>query len=203
MLRTPFQPPFFRVVYPILFCCRLRKVLRDAYHPICPASPPPPPPSCILSTQVAHNFSHPIFWILVPFGTCICSNVETILSWTCHVYGPFEVRTSLGTSILLAYMYLSSKIHAHTCICMFSRFIFPPHFFLIDTLIYVPQPLIPYTYPVCLVLIIINVNLSFLVSLFLTSVAHPSPYINVDRGVAFVTDSCVRKSGDQAFSLCT
>ena len=38
---------------------------------------------------------------LVPFGTCICSNVETILSWTCHVYGPFEFRTSLGTSILL------------------------------------------------------------------------------------------------------
>ena len=37
----------------------------------------------------------------VPFGTCICSNDETILSWTCHVYGPFEFRTSLGTSILL------------------------------------------------------------------------------------------------------
>ena len=37
----------------------------------------------------------------VPFGTCICSNVETILSWTCHVYGPFEFQTSLGTSILL------------------------------------------------------------------------------------------------------
>ena len=37
----------------------------------------------------------------VPFGTCICSNVETILSWTCHVYGPFEFRTSLGTSILV------------------------------------------------------------------------------------------------------
>ena len=37
----------------------------------------------------------------VPFGTCICSNVETILSWTCHVYGPFEFRTSLGTFILL------------------------------------------------------------------------------------------------------
>ena len=37
----------------------------------------------------------------VPFRTCICSNVETILSWTCHVYGPFEFRTSLGTSILL------------------------------------------------------------------------------------------------------
>ena len=38
----------------------------------------------------------------VPFGTCICSYVETILSWTCHIYGPFELRTSLGTSILLA-----------------------------------------------------------------------------------------------------
>ena len=37
----------------------------------------------------------------VLFGTCICSNVETIVSWTCHVYGPFEFRTSLGTSILL------------------------------------------------------------------------------------------------------
>ena len=37
----------------------------------------------------------------VPFGTCICSNVKTILSWPCHVYGPFEFRTSLGTSILL------------------------------------------------------------------------------------------------------
>ena len=36
----------------------------------------------------------------VPFGTCICSNVETILSWTCHVYGRFELQTSLGTSIL-------------------------------------------------------------------------------------------------------
>ena len=36
----------------------------------------------------------------VPFGTCICSYVETILSWTCHVYGPLEFRTSLGTSIL-------------------------------------------------------------------------------------------------------
>ena len=34
----------------------------------------------------------------VPFRTCICSNVETILSWTCHVYGPFEFRTSIGTS---------------------------------------------------------------------------------------------------------
>ena len=37
----------------------------------------------------------------VPFGTCICSYVENILSWTCHIYGPFEFQTSLGTSILL------------------------------------------------------------------------------------------------------
>ena len=37
----------------------------------------------------------------VPFGTCICFNVEFILSRTCHVYGPLEFRTSLGTSILL------------------------------------------------------------------------------------------------------
>ena len=36
----------------------------------------------------------------VPFGTCICSNVETILSWTCHVYGLFEFRSSLDPSIL-------------------------------------------------------------------------------------------------------
>ena len=41
----------------------------------------------------------------VPFGTCICSNVETILSWTCHVYGPFEFRTSLGISVLLLKYY--------------------------------------------------------------------------------------------------
>ena len=44
----------------------------------------------------------------VPFGTCICSNVETILSWTCHVYGPFEFRTSLGTSILLLWSLTNS-----------------------------------------------------------------------------------------------
>ena len=45
----------------------------------------------------------------VPFGTCICSNVETILSWTCHVYGPFEFRTFLGTSILLRYCNISGR----------------------------------------------------------------------------------------------
>ena len=40
----------------------------------------------------------------VPFGTCICSNVETILSWACHVYGPFEFRTSLATSICFLFL---------------------------------------------------------------------------------------------------
>ena len=40
----------------------------------------------------------------VAYGTCICSNVETIHSWTCHVYEPFEFRTSLGTSILLIFL---------------------------------------------------------------------------------------------------
>ena len=37
----------------------------------------------------------------VPFGICICSSVETILSWTCHVYSPFMFRISIGTFILL------------------------------------------------------------------------------------------------------
>ena len=46
----------------------------------------------------------------VPFGTCICSNVETILSWTCHVYGPFEFLTSLGTSILLLFFRSCSEL---------------------------------------------------------------------------------------------
>ena len=35
----------------------------------------------------------------VSFWTCICTNVETILSWTCHVYGPFDHE--FGTSSLL------------------------------------------------------------------------------------------------------
>ena len=47
----------------------------------------------------------------VQFGTCMCSNVETILSWTCHVYGPFEFLTSLGTSILLR---IAGDIYFHS-----------------------------------------------------------------------------------------
>ena len=34
-------------------------------------------------------------------GKCWRKWRETILSWTCHVYGPYEFRTSLGTFILL------------------------------------------------------------------------------------------------------
>ena len=47
----------------------------------------------------------------VPFGTCICSNVETIHSWTCHVLGPFEFRTFLGTSISLTYNRCMDNLH--------------------------------------------------------------------------------------------
>ena len=46
----------------------------------------------------------------VQFETCICSSVETILSWTCHVYGLFEFRTFLGTSILLVRPFLFNNI---------------------------------------------------------------------------------------------
>ena len=60
----------------------------------------------------------------VPFGTCICSNVETILSWTCHVYGHFEIRTSLGTSILL-----QSHISTCTCLGVFEYNLFRKFFF--------------------------------------------------------------------------
>ena len=38
--------------------------------------------------------------IFFKWFSSIFSNVETILSWTCPVYGPFEFRSSLGTSIL-------------------------------------------------------------------------------------------------------
>ena len=53
---------------------------------------------CGKPTEDAYSSGH---LVLSHFGTCICSNVETILSWTCHIYGPFEFRISLGTSILL------------------------------------------------------------------------------------------------------
>ena len=52
-------------------------------------------------STILQNFFEILMHHIYTFGTCICSNVETILSWTCHVYGPFEFWTSLGTSILL------------------------------------------------------------------------------------------------------
>ena len=51
----------------------------------------------------------------VPVGTCICSNVDTILSWTCHVYGHFEFWTSLGTSILPSRYAACSSSSWSTC----------------------------------------------------------------------------------------
>ena len=57
---------------------------------------------CGWPTEDAYSSGH---LVLSHFGTCICSNVETILSWTCHVYGPFQFRTSLGTSILPSIIY--------------------------------------------------------------------------------------------------
>ena len=42
--------------------------------------------------------------VLSHLGLAFVFNVETILSWTCHVYWPFEFRTSLGTSSLLTYI---------------------------------------------------------------------------------------------------
>ena len=39
--------------------------------------------------------------VLSHFGTCMCSNVETNLSWTCPRLRTFEFRTPLGTSLLL------------------------------------------------------------------------------------------------------
>ena len=55
----------------------------------------------------------------VPFGTCICSYVETLLSWSCHVYGPFEFRTSLGTSILLCIDFITSPLDVAVGLCRY------------------------------------------------------------------------------------
>ena len=49
------------------------------------------------------KFGRFLFWTpgLVPYGFCIRSNVETIHSWTSHVYGTFEFLISLGTYFCL------------------------------------------------------------------------------------------------------
>ena len=48
-----------------------------------------------MPTEDAYSSGH---LVLSHFGTCMCSNVETNLSWTCLVIGLFEFRTS---SVLL------------------------------------------------------------------------------------------------------
>ena len=50
---------------------------------------------CGMSTEDAYSSGN---LVLFHFGTCMCSNVETNLSWTC--LRTFEFRTSLGTSLL-------------------------------------------------------------------------------------------------------
>ena len=65
----------------------------------------------------------------VQFGTSICYNVETILTWTCHVYGPFEFRTSLGTSILLLIYTLMYCLYNLNCLCY--DLLWPPRFVLL------------------------------------------------------------------------
>ena len=58
---------------------------------------------CGMPTGDAYSSGH---LVLSHFRTCICSYVETNLSWTCLVSGLFEFRTSLGTSVLLGlYVY--------------------------------------------------------------------------------------------------
>ena len=47
---------------------------------------------------------------------CICSNVDTNLSLTCHVYGPFAFRTSLGISILPITSWTWLKLFSGRCI---------------------------------------------------------------------------------------
>ena len=61
----------------------------------------------------------------VPFGTCICSNVENILSWTCHVYGPFWVsnipRYFYFALYVLNFIYFWDPVFItwHMCVIIF------------------------------------------------------------------------------------
>ena len=68
----------------------------------------------------------------VPFGTCICSNVETILSLTCHVYGPFE-----HPSVLLFCLAIYVSLHtAGQSLLIISCFnLSTPSFFLFLTIL--------------------------------------------------------------------
>ena len=63
---------------------------------------------CGWPTEDTYSSGH---LVLSHFGACISSNVETILSWTCHVYGPFGFRTPFGTSFLLLIVILIFSLH--------------------------------------------------------------------------------------------
>ena len=63
----------------------------------------------------------------VPFGTCICANVETIHSLACHAYGPFEFLISLGPSIVpfkrcLTYPCRRSLHESHSALRIYHAF---------------------------------------------------------------------------------
>ena len=46
-----------------------------------------------------------------------------VFFWTCHVYGPFEFRTSLGTSVLpLNQVNTYEGSSSETCVCSKSKF---------------------------------------------------------------------------------
>ena len=50
---------------------------------------------------VTSDNTNVIFVVIIKDFKILDVVFETILSWSCHVYGPFGVRTSLGTFILL------------------------------------------------------------------------------------------------------
>ena len=54
---------------------------------------------CGMPTEDAYSSGH---LVLSHFGTCICSNVETNLSWTCLVSGPLNFE---HPSVLLFYFF--------------------------------------------------------------------------------------------------
>ena len=74
-----------------------------------------------------------------------CSNVETILSLTCHVYGPFEFRTSFGISILLLLLIKNVHVNAKPRynICSSSSFVTSNKSF--STLLHVQLSLVNFT----------------------------------------------------------
>ena len=87
----------------------------------------------------------------VPFGTCICSGVETVLSWACRVYGPFGFRASLGASILLL-IHLVKIIFTNIKLCVIQHGFFS-EFFSIGRSCRQGDPASPYIFRMCVEII--------------------------------------------------